>query len=223
MGATPTSSPTFTATVTSSPTSIPTPTLSIEQRVGNLETQASDLAKKVEVRPKDMWDKASAVSGIIVAIVGGVATYVYQQQQRANERIRQESEARLKNKELAISQSLLVKELLPSLRSKEEREVKAALLAIAAIDKDLGTELATLFGGAAGVSALDQIATNPSSSHEQQSAARERRDQAEKKLKERLRRIARQAGVPDQDLDKFVDERFSDMIMELEADRRQEL
>jgi hypothetical protein len=128
------------------------------------------LAQASEQGEKDFWDKLEAVSGIIqgvlVALIGGLATYIYNKRQRAAEesaaqRQRDAEEARSK-RELAVRQVETVRAFFPNLGSAEEREKEAALLAISALgNPELATKLAGLYKGAGATSALAKLATGP--------------------------------------------------------------
>lgn len=82
---------------------------SIEERIRILEQKVQSLENK----PKDFWDKLSAisalVSGLTIALIGYWATNTYKQ------------------REIAISQVQIVRDLMAQLQSKERRDVQAAL------------------------------------------------------------------------------------------------
>jgi len=112
---------------------------------------------------KDVWDKLSAVSGFVsgiaVAVIGGVATYIYNERQRRAEDNRS-------SRELAVQRVQTVQTFLPHLASQNELEKRAALLAINYLDDaKLASELATLFRGEGAVSALAEIAASPNQEH----------------------------------------------------------
>jgi S1-C subfamily serine protease len=108
---------------------------------------------------KDVWDKLSAISGIVsgvaVALIGGAATYLYNERQRRAEDNRN-------SREIAVQRVQTVQTFLPHLASRDEQEKKAALLAIGRLgDAKLASDLAALFGGEGAVSALAAIARSP--------------------------------------------------------------
>ena len=65
----------------------PTPTPSLEQKISKLEDKISQLEKKVEVRPKDTWDKLTAISGVIsgilIAVIGAIVTVFFKRRENA--------------------------------------------------------------------------------------------------------------------------------------------
>jgi hypothetical protein len=162
----PTESPSLTPSVTPTISSSAVPS---EQRLGKIETALSEVTKKIENRPKDLWDKFNSISGllsgIMIAVIGGIATYIYHEKQRS-------SEEALKKKELVISQAQVIQKLMPGLKSEDKREVKAALLCIAAIDTQLGTNLSELFGGEEGSEVLSKISSSPNVTQEQKVRAK---------------------------------------------------
>jgi hypothetical protein len=83
--------------------------LTVEERIKKLEQRVQSLEKK----PKDFWDKLSAISalisGLTIALIGYWATNTY------------------KRREIAISQVQIVRDLMPQLRSSERRDVQVAL------------------------------------------------------------------------------------------------
>jgi S1-C subfamily serine protease len=118
------------------PTLAPTPTLSTEERLSKLEAA-------IETPQKDVWDKISAISGLItggvIAIVGAVITLLYNIWQ-------QRSEKTLKMGELAVLQMNTVQNFMPQLQSGDPKAIQAALLAIGGLgNKDLAAKLAALF------------------------------------------------------------------------------
>jgi S1-C subfamily serine protease len=110
-----------------------------------------------ETQDKDIWDKLSAISGLVsgiaVAVIGAVATYIYNERQR-------KAEDNRTSRDLAVQRVQTVQTFLPHLASQNEQEKKAALLAIGHLDDaKLASELAALFGGAGAAGALAEIAT----------------------------------------------------------------
>jgi S1-C subfamily serine protease len=127
---------------------------------------------------KDIWDKLSAisglVSGIVVALIGVLATYIYNERQRRAEDSRN-------SRELAVQRVQTIQTFLPHLASQNELEKRGALLAISHLDDPkLASELATLFRGEGAVSALAEIAM---------SANREEADLARRSLGEIFQRL----------------------------------
>lgn len=119
------------------------------------------LKQKIERPPKDFWDKLGAVStlvgGVLVALVGGFATQVYNVRQQASEAARRE-------RELAVIQVQTVERFFDHLTSNDERIKEAALDAIAALgNEELTTKLALAFGGPGSSAALTKIASRSDS------------------------------------------------------------
>ena len=124
----------------------------IEKKVLKLE-QEGKLTK--ENKPKDIWDKISStgglITGILVALIGAFATYIFNKQQRT-------SEAKKNARELSILEIQTVQSFIPHLTSGDSSSIKAALYAIESLgNKELTTKLATLFGGPGALEALFTI------------------------------------------------------------------
>ncbi len=122
-----------------------------------LRDEVADLRKKVEKPPKDVWDKLTALSGVIsgimVALIGFYATNVYNRRQQA-------IAERRKDQELLISQIQTVEKFIPHLSSGDEQKKRAALISIAALgNADLAIKLADAFRGTGATSALTSIAS----------------------------------------------------------------
>ena len=80
----------ITAAQTETPTQVPTPTINpviatMQSEIKLLETEVADL--RTDTPPKDIWDKIAAISGLLsgllVAVIGGIATYTYNERRRA--------------------------------------------------------------------------------------------------------------------------------------------
>jgi hypothetical protein len=109
-------------------------------------------------RAKDTWDKLGAVSGVLVAAIGAIATGVYAWRQRQNERSKTE-------RELRVQQAQTVQLLIPHLQSNNDREKRIALLAVSALgNEDLALRLAELEGSAGSVGAVTAIAARSTTS-----------------------------------------------------------
>lgn len=138
-----------------SQTTIPTTTLVLSDTLTVLETRIANIEQRLEIPTKDFWDKADAISGIlsgvIVALIGLLATHTYNQRQLANQKAQ-------RNREITISQVQTVQTFMPQLQSGNEREVEAALLAIAALgNTNLATELASLYRTPGSIFALHKM------------------------------------------------------------------
>jgi S1-C subfamily serine protease len=118
--------------------------------------------------PKDVWDKLSAISGlvagILVALIGAVATYIYNQRQQqataADAELQRSAEDVRAERQLAVLRVQTIEAFFPHLKSTDERDREAALVAIDALgDHELAAQLAVYYGGEAAVGALARIAT----------------------------------------------------------------
>jgi S1-C subfamily serine protease len=143
------------------PTPVPSPTPSLEEKVTQLQKQVEELNKKVEKPSKDIWDIISStsglVSGIVIALIGGILAYVYRERERASAELHNEQQ-------LAVLQAQTIQGFMPQLQSGDEKAVEAALLCITALgNPELATKLATLFQTGGAVSALSKIASSPDS------------------------------------------------------------
>ena len=102
---------------------------------------------------KDFWDKLSALSGLLVATIGAIATYVYNRRQRA-------SQATEAAHQLRVTEVQTVANFLPHLQSDDAREKEAALVAMSALgNTQLVTRLADIYRDPASLGALSRIAS----------------------------------------------------------------
>ena len=130
----------------------------IVQRLNAVEAKVEKSQKK----PKDLWDKLQALSGLIsggvVALIGILATYVYNRRQQINEKSRSQ-------RELSILQVQTVQSFMPQLQSNDPKAVEAAILSITALgNAKLATDLAALFQTEGAMSALSKLTDSPDSS-----------------------------------------------------------
>lgn len=105
---------------------------------------------------KDAWDKLDAVSGLVsgalVALIGGLATYLYNERQRS-------AQAAERARELGTMEVQTVAGFLPHLHSGNPQEKEAALVAMSALGNTaLVTRLAAIYRDDASVGALSRIA-----------------------------------------------------------------
>ena len=105
---------------------------------------------------KDVWEKIEAVapllSAVIVAIIGGIATYIYNERQRAATAVQQK-------REMQTMEVQTVASFLPHLHSGNTQEKEAALVAMSALgNTEMVTRLAKIYRDDASVGALSQIA-----------------------------------------------------------------
>jgi S1-C subfamily serine protease len=110
----------------------------------------------VAAQEKDAWDKLAAIgpliSAIIVALIGGIATYVYNERQRS-------TTASQREREMQTMEVQTVASFLPHLHSGSTQEKEAALVAMSALgNTELVTRLAKIYRDDASVGALSQIA-----------------------------------------------------------------
>jgi hypothetical protein len=136
------------------PLSSPTP--SLDKRVSELENRVNELQHELELPQKDVWDKISSISGLLsgmlIAIIGGVATYVYREREKASEKLRDKEH-------LSILRVQTIQGFMSQFQSGDEKVIEAALLAITALgDPELTTNLAKLYRGSGTISALTKIA-----------------------------------------------------------------
>jgi S1-C subfamily serine protease len=123
----------------------------------SLADRIAAVEKKLDKPPKDTWDKAQAVGGVVsavfVAILGFWATHVYNRRQQA------QAEAR-KDTELRLNQLQTVEKFLPHLSSTDERMKEGALLMISTlVGNEFASQLAAKFGGPGAGDALTKIAS----------------------------------------------------------------
>lgn len=142
------------------PAQLATSTPSTDERVSSLETQISDLAKKIDNPPKDIWDILEAISGLItgglVAVALFFATQFYKNRQ---DKVQQQHN----EQELKIARIETVQGFMEYLKSDDKRSVAGAIKSISVLDNDLAIELAKTFGSEGGVSALIDLAVVPNS------------------------------------------------------------
>lgn len=139
--------PTPTIIPTISPTGTPTPVANI-----------------TPAPPKDIWDKLSAVSGLIsgilVALIGGIAAYLYRERERIT------SESRDK-KELALMELQATQGFFPYLLSENEKEIELAILAISSLGSPrLATQLAAYLQRTGARKAVSKILEVPTPTSE---------------------------------------------------------
>lgn len=128
----------------------------VHSSIEELRRDVRDLQIKTTKKTKDFWDKLSAssglISGLLVALIGALATFVYRERQLASEEARASREA-------AVMESQLLASLIPHLKSNDVKEKETALLAIAALgDADLSIRLADIYRDEAAIGALSKLA-----------------------------------------------------------------
>jgi hypothetical protein len=148
--------PSQTPSPTFNPTPIPTLSPSIEERIKTLEQKLKQ--NESNPKPKDVWDKLNAVSGLIsggvVAIIGILATYIYNERQRKN------AEKQNQN-EINILQVQTVQGFMSFLSSENPRTVEVAILSIEALGNSaLAIKIASLYRTEGALSALSKISAS---------------------------------------------------------------
>jgi len=108
---------------------------------------------------RDIWEKLGSVSalisGVLVAIIGAIATYVYNSRQT-------KAQAQQADREVAVQRVQTVATFMPYLHSTNSREKAAALLAISALgDPELAANLASTIRDEGSVDALRRMAASP--------------------------------------------------------------
>jgi len=132
-----------------SPTSSVSTTTSLNSYFGERLTELEQEVQKLKKPKKDIWDKLSAISGLIsgsiIVLVGLFVT------------------SALKKRELAISQVQTVQSFLPQLQSGGPKEKEAALLAIQALDtkSGLALSLAVLYRDEGSINAIRKMGSGP--------------------------------------------------------------
>jgi S1-C subfamily serine protease len=144
------------AQATTTTSGVPQQLTQVEKDVASLKGQVNELGNRTASKDKDFWDKLSAmsalISGLLVAAIGALATYLYNKRQNAIEETKSE-------RELSVLRVQTVQTFMPHLQSADEREKEAALLAIHALgNSELASKLATMYRGEGAVGALSRIA-----------------------------------------------------------------
>ena len=145
----------------------------LSERIQELE----GTVKKLDKPSKDIWDKISAVSGLVT---GGVVTILtilltqwFSKKQREaqtvenqREQLKQDAENERQRKsdethsaqQLAVVRAQTVEGFMPYLTSGDSASIKAALLAIESLgNPELTTKLGVLFGGPGSLDALFRV------------------------------------------------------------------
>jgi hypothetical protein len=122
-----------------------------------LREDIRQLGTRLDQTRRDTWDRLAAFSpligGVLVALIGGVATYVFNRRQEAAEDARN-------SHELAIQRVQTLRAFMPELRSDDEPSKEAAILAITSLgDSELMSRVADLFKGRGVATALAKIAS----------------------------------------------------------------
>lgn len=126
--------------------------------VSKTKEALSELKTKVDKPPKDIWDKLSAISGllsgVLIALFGIYATQAFNRRQLAA----QDSQ---KARELSVLEVQTVEKFFPHLASNDNKSRTAALLSIAALGNEaLATKLARIFADVGSREALSKIASS---------------------------------------------------------------
>jgi hypothetical protein len=121
------------------------------------QKKVADALEKSSPKPKDAWDKFSAVSTflatVVIAALGSVLTVLY----NWNESNRS---AALKKQDQDIARIQTIEKFMPHLNGSEQ-EKRLAILVISSLgDTDLATKLAALYPSQGTINALKSIATS---------------------------------------------------------------
>ena len=135
---------------------------------GSSKLSVADLDRRltaIEKKPKDGWDKLTALSGvlsagagllggILIASIGFYATNIYDQRSK-------ESEREQRSRSTIATELQTVEKFLPHLASKDEATKAAAILAITSLgNHELATKLAQVFDSPGTRSALSAISAS---------------------------------------------------------------
>jgi S1-C subfamily serine protease len=135
--------------------------IEIEQLKADLartDEALSELKKRVDKPRKDIWDKLSAISGILsgglIALIGIYATLAFNRRQLAAKSLQ-------KKRELRILEVQTLGTFFSYLASSDDKMKEAALIAIAALGNGkLATKLARIFGDVGSKEALSKLASS---------------------------------------------------------------
>lgn len=121
----------------------------------NLDERIQRIEEKLENPSKDVWDKFASIStflsGVIVALIGILATIVYNRRQLDSQRIQ-------KDREISILRVQTVEKFFIHFSSKNQNIRRAALDTIRALgDEELAARLAKHFGGESGAAVLASL------------------------------------------------------------------
>ena len=107
--------------------------------LARVEQELADLRAKVAHPPKDWWDKlgtlSGLVSGVLVAVIGAYATWVYNRRQNAVEEAQRRREEAQKERELETLNIQTAERFLPYLAGANERQKEAALAVLMLLAK----------------------------------------------------------------------------------------
>src|SRR2546427_7477229 len=111
-------------------------------RLDKIDRSLGELSVKGSEKGKDLWDKVSSVSGlasgIIVALIGGIFTYLYNV--RSEER---DTQNKIQQQKLQELQTIV--QFMPYLTGKDENARRYAITAIQTLaDTRIAVELAKL-------------------------------------------------------------------------------
>lgn len=94
------------------------------ERLGTIQTELSDkIAQLREARKKDIWDKLGSLGGILVAVIGAVFSYIYQNHQS-------EQDAILKAQQAHLQQIQTVAPFMPYLTGTDDKARSVALFEV---------------------------------------------------------------------------------------------
>jgi hypothetical protein len=159
------------------------------QELAELRRSVDDLRRSIQPEKKDTWDKLSSISGLVtgvlVALIGATATYLYNERQRT-------TQAADRARELRVMEVQTIASFLPHLQASDPQGREAALVAMSALgNTELAARLATIYRDEASLAALTRIASG---------GDREAASVAEQSLDELLRSAVVQVGNHDRPL-----------------------
>jgi len=101
------------------------------------------------MKEKDFWDKMTAVSGIvaglIVAIVGGTFTFIYEDKQSKRENLIKIEQTRLESNRLKVMEMQSISQFVPLIASEDELVQELALITLSGIvDPKIANQIAQL-------------------------------------------------------------------------------
>jgi hypothetical protein len=137
---------------------------SLAARLDSVEQTVSDVAKRLP-KQKDLWDKLSSLSGLAVAMVGGIFTLFYNIHTA-------DREAQSKKDQIKLQELQAVVQFMPYLSGKDENAKKFALTAINSLaDTEIVAKLALADPKSEGVKdGLRSIAANAENPKDRQVA-----------------------------------------------------
>lgn len=125
------------------------------QILKKLDEQTAVLRRLTEPKAKDGWDKFSAISAFlgagVLALAGSFATILYNSRESERNQLN-------KKREVLISETQAVKDLIPQLTGSNREARRTALLTLCSLNNvDLATRLAPQYALDGGIEALEDL------------------------------------------------------------------